>query len=198
MTEKEKKNLIWVGGTFGVIIASFLIAYCIDTFIFDGKLFSSKPTVSEEIIDDEEEEEEDDVKDKKSEAFDEAKKTVEEIGDKIEETVDDMSTSVSNGIPSSPSCTVTGNLASFGRYTLVINEHNGQICPGVSGKEGIISDVVYDATSGELTLTACSMSGKVVGQYTGYLQVVNGVYEYSGRFVNNGGRDSAFTMTGHR
>lgn len=101
-----------------------------------------------------------------------------------------------DGYPSSANCTVSGNIAGFGHYTLVFHDTWGEISPGEAAKEGRLTNLYYDSSTGYLSATATTPSGREVGSYQGTLSVRGGVYQFTGTFFNTKGKGAAIQMSG--
>lgn len=101
-----------------------------------------------------------------------------------------------DGYPSSANCTVSGNIAGFGHYTLVFHDTWGEISPGEAAKEGRLTNLYYDSSNGYLSATATTPSGREVGSYQGTLSVRGGVYQFTGTFFNTKGKGAAIQMSG--
>lgn len=130
--------------------------------------------------------------------------TADDIADSVEvydgeiaeaEDIDDTSFSDDSGAPSTPECTVSGDISGYGHYELVIHDSWGEICPGIPGKEGQLNDIDYNSSTGELNMNAYTESGDYCGAYTGYLTMSNGLYIYEGSFTNASGKERSFVMT---
>lgn len=102
----------------------------------------------------------------------------------------------SSYIPGRPECRVSGNIPGYGNYVLVIHDGWGEISPGVRNKEGQLSNIYYDSSTGQLSMDAYTKGGTYCGQYFGYLSVENGRHVYNAYFCNTRGKQASFVMTG--
>lgn len=100
-------------------------------------------------------------------------------------------------IPSSANFRVSGNIDGYGYYSLVVSGSNGQISPGVSGKEGMLDNVSYNTSTGHLYMDAYTMNGTYCGYYSGTISSNNGVIYYHGSFTNTSGKERSFIMKGN-